>query len=483
MNREGLTGTIASRRVARRTLLTGIAGGAIAAGAGLAQAHPAARRSRLGEYDVIIVGAGFAGVTAARELRAAGKRPLVLEARNRVGGRAYTDTFLGQQVEFGAQWLHPDYKLVHRELSRYGIGTVTDAPTDRCIYPTGDGGYAAMDPADVGRRSGEVLQSLFAASEEYYPRPHEPLHRADLLRRIADVSLRERLDSLGLSASDRSLVVGMLENYSGGDANTGALTSLAQWWALCGFTPDGWAAQSAARPETGMRGLVEAILADAQAEVRMGTTVTEVVDEGSSVLVRTANGAEFTAPAVVMAVPVNVWRTIRFEPELSQAYAEATAEGVGITPAAAKVMVRVTGISDRVSAQGDEGDPVLALIPHVAAPDGGQLMIVGNGPSLDLSSTEAVQEGIRRLVPDVTVHEMQVQDWARDPYSLGGWTMRKPGQLLRQLPAIQQPHGRVAFATADVANGWNAAIEGAVESGFRAARQVGELLSAGGVGG
>ena len=61
--------------------------------------------------------------------------------------------------------------------------------------------------------------------------------------------------------------------------------------------------------------------------------------------------------------------------------------------------------------------------------------------------------------------------------------MRKPGQLLRQLPAIQQPHGRVAFATADVANGWNAAIEGAVESGFRAARQVGELLSAGGVGG
>jgi monoamine oxidase len=49
--------------------------------------------------------------------------------------------------------------------------------------------------------------------------------------------------------------------------------------------------------------------------------------------------------------------------------------------------------------------------------------------------------------------------------------MRRPGQLTSHYPAIQQPHGRLAFATADIASGWNGLVDGAIESGLRAAEQ------------
>lgn len=83
--------------VHRRTLL-GAAGLALA---------PAVARAADGDLaaDVMIVGAGLAGLTAARALMAAGKKVLVLEARERVGGRAFTDASLGFAFDTGAAWL------------------------------------------------------------------------------------------------------------------------------------------------------------------------------------------------------------------------------------------------------------------------------------------------------------------------------------------------------------------------------------------
>ena len=86
--------------LSRRQLLQGI-GAAAASGAFstrlLAQTAP---------IDVIIIGAGGAGLTAAKELLAAGINVLVLEARNRIGGRAFTDTSLGVPWDRGCSWLH-----------------------------------------------------------------------------------------------------------------------------------------------------------------------------------------------------------------------------------------------------------------------------------------------------------------------------------------------------------------------------------------
>ena len=57
-------------------------------------------------HDVIVVGGGFAGVTAAREVALAGRNALLLEARDRLGGRTWTADWNGQQIEYGGGWVH-----------------------------------------------------------------------------------------------------------------------------------------------------------------------------------------------------------------------------------------------------------------------------------------------------------------------------------------------------------------------------------------
>ncbi len=90
-------------KVSRRQLMHG--GSALVIGAGLGSSAPAAARGRL-RADVCVVGAGYAGLTAAYRLKQAGRKVIVLEARNRVGGRSLTaDLKGGGWIDLGGQWV------------------------------------------------------------------------------------------------------------------------------------------------------------------------------------------------------------------------------------------------------------------------------------------------------------------------------------------------------------------------------------------
>ena len=75
--------------------------------------------------DVVIVGGGFAGVTAARELTMRGRRAVLVEVRDRLGGRTYTSDHDGHAMELGGTWVHPEQPNVGAEISRYGMETET----------------------------------------------------------------------------------------------------------------------------------------------------------------------------------------------------------------------------------------------------------------------------------------------------------------------------------------------------------------------
>ena len=69
-------------------------------------------------------------------------------------------------------------------------------------------------------------------------------------------------------------------------------------------------------------------------------------------------------------------------------------------------------------------------------------------------------------------------DWANDPLALGTWCIYRPGQLARVLPDLRATEGRLFFAGADSATAWRSFIDGAIESGYRAARDIDEELAA-----
>ena len=99
--------------------------------------------------DVVIVGAGAAGLTAANELKKAGLSVAVLEARDRAGGRLWTDVIDGAMLEIGGQWVSPDQDALIETIADLGLETY-----DR--YREGDSVYVGPD-GTVHRFTGDMF--------------------------------------------------------------------------------------------------------------------------------------------------------------------------------------------------------------------------------------------------------------------------------------------------------------------------------------
>ncbi|WP_175410355.1 NAD(P)/FAD-dependent oxidoreductase [Streptomyces sp. TRM64462] len=465
---------LSSRRPSRRSLLKAAGATALvtAAGVGAAQAAYAdeAPAAEDASYDVIVIGAGYAGVTAARELRAQGRRVLVLEARDRIGGRTWTDSFAGHQVEMGGTWVESTQPHIGAELKRYGITLEEEHPVDRVLLPTPTG-PREFTPEDGFGRIGAVLDRLFEGSREFFERPFEPLYRQDLLQDLDKLSLRDKLNLLGLTAEEELLVNGQTAIYSGGSSTTGAYTMLAHWWSLAGWSNEGWGETQRWRMAGGTGSLLWAMLDEARPALRLNAPVSAVTDTGSRVYVTLKSGYRYRADKVVVAVPVNVWPTIKFSPALPAAHTTAASQGIAV-PDAVKLWIHARGGAGRFYGQGAEGGtPIPMMMPFKETSEGLVYVAFSTDPNLDPTNRAQVTDAVRRLGAEIDILGLHAHDWGRDPYARGGWAFRKPRQLTSLYPDVLSTSGRVAFASGDLANGWSGFLDGAVESGLRAARQ------------
>jgi monoamine oxidase len=80
------------------------------------------------------------------------------------------------------------------------------------------------------------------------------------------------------------------------------------------------------------------------------------------------------------------------------------------------------------------------------------------------------------LLPGLEVERIFGWDWTSDPFALGTWCVFKPGQTGQLLPELRRSEGRLFFASADSAVGWRGTIDGAIESGYRGAREIDDHL-------
>ncbi|KWR70398.1 putrescine oxidase [Arthrobacter sp. W1] len=100
------------------------------------------------ERDVVVIGAGPSGLTAAYELSKAGKSVAVLEARDRVGGRTWTEQMDGATIEIGGQWISPDQTGLYSLINELGIETFERYKAGKSVYLTEDGERIAYEGED-----------------------------------------------------------------------------------------------------------------------------------------------------------------------------------------------------------------------------------------------------------------------------------------------------------------------------------------------
>jgi monoamine oxidase len=468
----------AEARISRRGLLAATAATAVACAAPGLGKQSGATGSKRTDFDSIIVGAGFAGATAAREIGANGRSVLVLEARNRLGGRTFTSQFLDHEVEYGGAWVHWLQPHIWSELERYGRGIVEDplVNLDKTVVMFNDGRTQEIDPLEFDRSFGDAFLKYNHDSRDLFPRPFDTTFDPRVIE-IDKQSAADRIASLDLDKVQVAQLRGMLALYGGGLTSEYGVPGILKVFACAGWNHPAFAdAETHYRIEGGTIGLLGDMLEDSGAEVVTGTPVSSVEQSGGKVKVTTEDGDVYTAATCVVTVPLNTLGAIQFSPPLSPAKQALIKEGQ--LSQGAKLYVHLKEDLGRFFAFCDEEQPLNWVQTHTSSPEFGTMLsiTVARASTLNVNDPAAVADSIRALIPGATVLASSAYDWAADPFSRGAWPAHRVGQFTR-IGALREPEDRVFLAGAVTAKGWHEYIDGAVESGLRTGRGVREILS------
>ncbi len=420
--------------------------------------------------DVIVVGAGLAGLVAARDLGRRGNRVVLLEARARVGGRTWYRSFqaAGRDVELGGAWFDASSQTpIREEAERYGIaiGPATEHQTARWFI---DGELREGLPN--GSPDGVDLPAAMAEIA-HAARGLETASSEDL--RGHDVPVSEWLGRLNLTAAARDLLYAQTSAMAGAAPDEHPMLAILQLVAQRG-DGDSFSLDERHVFANGTASLVDAIAADVPGEIRLGTPARAMRQTAAGVSVETSSGT-IEAPFAILATPINVMTRIAFDPPLDSVRHEALSEGNACT--VSKVWMWATGVPDRMVGLG-WNTPFCSLAAEGS--DSEAQLIVGFAlqGAIDVSDMGALERALRVYAPEARVLAATWHDWARDPWSRGGWMTEPPRWATSGvLDLLARPHGRVLMAGSDVASQYPGWMAGAIASGRAAALEIGQRLA------
>lgn len=447
--------------------------------------------------DVVVVGAGLAGLTAAREVAAAGCAVAVLEARGRVAGRTHGGRLAnGVPVELGGQWIGATQAEMLGLVDELGLETfatyddgaaVTVRHGARTEYSDESLGLDAEAVEDFGRMQGE-LEALAATVSLASPWATDDAARLDgqtlaewLRRRSA------RADTLELW---RTIVAAL---FSAEPAELSLLHFL--FYVRSAGSLDvltGTTAGAQERRVVGGTHLVSERLA-ADLDVRLDSPVRAITQGPAGVRVL-FDGGSLAAERVIVAVPPALAGRIAYSPPLPAARDGLTQQMpmgsvIKLQAAYPTPFWRDAGLSGSAL----DLDHLLSVTLDNSPPDASCGVIVGffEGASARIAAMMSPEERRRAAIdalvamfgpPAADPIEVVELNWMDEEYTRGCYGGRLGAGVWTQVGhALAEPVGRIHWAGAETADIWNGYMDGAVRSGRRAAAEVlGKLRAADG---
>ncbi|KAI8722818.1 Amine oxidase [Fusarium sp. LHS14.1] len=454
---------------------------------------PTSIRNSCGVYDCIVIGAGFAGLTAARDLALAKRKVLLIEARDRIGGRTYSIEKDGYTYEMGGTWVSHFQPNLFREMQRYDMDrdlvTTRQGMYENNYYTmnlTGDARKLAHEEAGkLQAKAWDLFVNVDGAGcRKICPLPHQQLGNVMVKRedieRVDAMSCRERFEQIKdqLTEEESALLLSLILHISGGNLDNSSLWDMIRSHALAAHSSDNfedvWLLY---KLREGQSTLAKRMLDEAVndgLDYAFSTEVASISDWGQQVEVTTPSGERFRASQVISTIPLNVLCHIRFEPPLSPLRQEAL--NIGHVNFMNKIHAEVKG-SGLASWNGMSFPNILMYGYGDGVLNNGNAHIVGFGTDERATGyvaekcPEQTIEAFQKLHP-MKVEKMIFHNWNTDPYSQGGPAWWAPGYMSRFQAELQSPHGNVRFASADWAHGWRAFIDGAIEQGHLNAKAV-----------
>jgi monoamine oxidase len=453
-------------KMKRRQFLTLI--GAAAFSASVATPGLSQRRR-----TAVVIGAGFAGLAAAFKLKKAGWIVIVLEARDRIGGRVFSYRFPGTNLicELGAEWVGESHERIRSLCSEFGIPLQKHQFED---YLLQNGNLSRPGQWGFSPKAKAAFEKLIGQYEKFTPQQKRRLDKYDwwnYLEKIGfsqeDLRLRDLMDSTDFGESIR---------------HVSAYAALAEY------------AESSSKNEMdykmvgGNSRLAEELAKRIGPEnIRLSTAVTSVRQTKGKITINVAeiNGfpdrvpAGLRADAVICTVPIQSLLKIQFEPPLTAVQQNAAEQLTYARICKNSVLYDerfwrdenfslVSDVTSHFYFHSTQRQPGRAGVLTSYAVGEKADVLASQG---DTRRMKIISEDLRDFddrAPSLA-RAISSYAWQRDEYTDGAYALYKPGQWFGIRPILQQSHGKVLFAGEHLAD-WQGFMEGAIETGEAAAK-------------